>query len=227
MPVARLKPASSRDLRLAAGRARFSGWNLALAGVSLLFSIPLLVVFGALLLPSTEVWAHLIDTVLFDYINNSLLLLLGVAALSLALGVGPAWLVTMYRFPLSRCLEWALLLPLAIPAYIIAYTYTGVLDAAGPLQTALREWTGWQYRDYWFPEVRSLGGAIVMLALVLYPYIYLLARAAFIEQSVCVLEVARTLGCNGRAAFVRVALPLARPAIMVGLSLVDLHISFA
>lgn len=220
MPVARVKQAILRGLRPAAGRARFSGWNCALALVSLLFSIPLLVVFGALLLPSTEVWGHLIDTVLFDYINNSLLLLLGVAALSLALGVGPAWLVTMYRFPLSRCLEWALLLPLAIPAYIIAYTYTGVLDAAGPLQTALREWTGWQYRDYWFPEVRSLGGAIVMLALVLYPYIYLLARAAFIEQSVCVLEVARTLGCNGRAAFVRVALPLARPAIMVGLSLV-------
>ena len=195
-------------------------WNLALAIVSLLFSVPLLVVFGSLLFPSTEVWAHLIDTVLFDYINNSLLLLLGVALLSLALGVAPAWLVTMYRFPLSRWLEWALLLPLAIPAYIIAYTYTGVLDAAGPLQSGLRELAGWQYRDYWFPEVRSLGGAIVMLSLVLYPYIYLLARAAFIEQSVCVLEVARTLGCAGPRAFGRVALPLARPAIMVGLSLV-------
>lgn len=220
MLVARIRQAILPDFKPATGRARFSGWNLTLAVVSLLFSIPLWVVFGSLLLPSAEVWAHLIDTVLFDYIHNSLLLLLGVAALSLALGVVPAWLVTMYRFPLSRCLEWALLLPLAIPAYIIAYTYTGLLDAAGPLQTALRELTGWQYRDYWFPEVRSLGGAIVMLALVLYPYIYLLARAAFIEQSVCVLEVARTLGCNGRAAFVRVALPLARPAIMVGLSLV-------
>ena len=132
----------------------------------------------------------------------------------------PAWLVTMYRFPLSRYLEWALLLPMAMPAYIIAYSYTGMLDVAGPLQTSIREITGWQYRDYWFPEVRSLGGAIAMLSLVLYPYVYLLARAAFIEQSICVLEVSRTLGCNSLNAFRRVALPLARPAIMVGLSLV-------
>ena len=197
-----------------------SKWNVSLLAVSLLFSIPLLVIFGSILFPSKEIWAHLIDTVLFDYINNSLILLFGVASLSLLLGVIPAWLVTMYRFPFSRYLQWALLLPMAIPAYIIAYSYTGVLDVAGPIQSSLRELTGWQYRDYWFPEVRSLGGAIVMLALVLYPYIYLLARAAFIEQSICVLEVSRTLGCNGLNAFRRVALPLARPAIMVGLSLV-------
>ena len=151
---------------------------------------------------------------------NSLALLLGVGFFSLLLGVIPAWMVTMYRFPLSYQLEWALLLPMSMPAYIIAYSYTGALDVAGPLQTMLRDFTGWQYRDYWFPEVRSLGGAIAMLSLVLYPYIYLLARAAFIEQSVCVLEVSRTLGCNAIDSFRRVALPLARPAIMVGLSLV-------
>ena len=197
-----------------------SKWNVVLVLLSFLFCIPLAIVFGSIFFPVKEIWAHLIDTVLIDYISHSLLLLIGVGFFSLILGVIPAWLVTMYRFPLSRKLEWALLLPMAMPAYILAYCYTGVLDVAGPLQTALRELTGWQYRDYWFPEVRSLGGAITMLSLVLYPYIYLLARAAFIEQSLCVLEVSRTLGCNAMNAFKRVALPLARPAIMVGLSLV-------
>jgi iron(III) transport system permease protein len=197
-----------------------SKWNSALVIVSILFSIPLTVILGSLFFPETEVWTHLANTVLTDYISNSFVLLIGVSFFSLLLGVIPAWLVTMYRFPLSRYLEWALLLPMAMPAYIIAYSYTGMLDVAGPLQTSLREITEWQYRDYWFPEVRSLGGAITMLSLVLYPYVYLLARAAFIEQSICVLEVSRTLGCNTFEAFRRVALPLARPAIMVGLSLV-------
>lgn len=197
-----------------------SKWNTALVFLSILFSIPLVVIIGSLFFPEKEIWAHLIDTVLTDYILNSLTLLIGVGIISLILGVIPAWLVTMYRFPFSRYLEWLLLLPMAMPAYIIAYSYTGMLDVAGPLQTILREITGWQYRDYWFPEVRSLGGAIVMLSLVLYPYVYLLARAAFIEQSICALEVSRTLGCNSFNAFRRVALPLARPAIMVGLSLV-------
>lgn len=195
-------------------------WNSILILLSLLFSIPLAVVLGSVFFPVKEIWSHLADTVLSDYIVNSLALLVGVGFFSLILGVIPAWLVTMYRFPMSRYLEWALLLPMAMPAYIIAYSYTGMLDVAGPLQTSLREISGWQYRDYWFPEVRSLGGAITMLSLVLYPYIYLLARAAFIEQSSCVLEVSRTLGCNAIDAFRRVALPLARPAIMVGLSLV-------
>ncbi len=198
----------------------FSKWNSGLVLLSLLFSIPIVVVLGSIFFPQKEVWSHLADTVLTDYIVNSLILFIGVGFFSLILGVIPAWLVTMYRFPLSRHLEWALLLPMAMPAYIIAYSYTGMLDVAGPLQVSLREVTGWQYRDYWFPEVRSLGGAIAMLSLVLYPYVYLLARAAFIEQSICVLEVSRTLGCNSLNAFRRVALPLARPAIMVGLSLV-------
>ncbi len=199
---------------------KLTKWNSVLVFLSLLFSIPLAVVFGSLFFPEYEVWEHLRATVLTDYIGNSLALLVGVGFFSLLLGVIPAWMVTMYRFPFSRQLEWALLLPMSMPAYIIAYSYTGALDVAGPLQTMIREFTGWQYRDYWFPEVRSLGGAIAMLSLVLYPYIYLLARSAFIEQSVCVLEVSRTLGCNAVDAFRRVALPLARPAIMVGLSLV-------
>ncbi len=197
-----------------------SKWNITLIFISFLFCIPLLIIFGSLFFPAKEIWLHLIDTVLIDYISNSFALSIGVGCLSLVLGIIPAWLVTMYRFPMSRFLEWALLLPMAMPAYIIAYSYTGLLEFAGPLQTFLREITGWQYHDYWFPEIRSLGGAIIMLSLVLYPYVYLLARAAFIEQSICVLEVSRTLGCNTITAFRRVALPLARPAIIVGLSLV-------
>lgn len=202
------------------------GWQsfhprvLVLISLSLLLSLPLLIITGSFFVPTTETWRHLADTVLSQYIINSLILMLGVGTLTILLGVVPAWLVTMYRFPGSRTLEWALLLPLAMPAYIIAYTYTGVLDASGPVQTWLRELTGWGFRDYWFPEVRSLGGAIAMLSFVLYPYIYLISRAAFIEQSICALEAARTLGCGPYQTFFRVALPLARPSIIVGLSLV-------
>jgi len=186
----------------------------------LLFSLPLLVVVFSLFSPTPDVWRHLAGTVLPEYIINSFILMAGVGSLTLVLGLVPAWLVTMFRFPGSRILEWALLLPLAIPAYIIAYTYTGVMDVSGPVQTLLRDLTGWGYQDYWFPEIRSLGGAITMLSFVLYPYIYLISRAAFLSQSICVLEAARTLGCGPYQTFFKVALPLARPGIIVGLSLV-------
>ena len=187
------------------------------AGVLLL---PVIVVTASVFLSSGDIWQHLYDTVLAEYVANSLLLALGVGCLALPLGVIPAWLVTLYRFPCSRQLEWALLLPLAMPAYIIAYTYTGMLDVAGPLQSWLRAAFAWQYGDYWFPDIRSLPGAVLMLSLVLYPYIYLLARAALLEQSASVVEVARTLGVKPAGAFFKVLLPLARPAIIVGLSLV-------
>lgn len=195
-------------------------WLAGLLLVSGLIAIPLVCILASVFLPAADVWQHLADTVLSTYILNSLALLCGVVVLVLLLGIGPAWLVTMYKFPGSRTLSWALLLPLAMPAYIIAYTYTGLLDVAGPLQIFLREFFSWEYGDYWFPEIRSLGGAIIMLALVLYPYIYLLCRAAFIEQSLCVLEVSRTLGCGPYRSFFKVALALARPAIIAGLSLV-------
>ena len=182
--------------------------------------LPVIVVTASVFLSSGDIWQHLYDTVLAEYVINSLLLAGGVGCLALPLGVVPAWLVTMYRFPGSRQLEWALLLPLAMPAYIIAYTYTGMLDVAGPLQSWLRAAFDWQYGDYWFPDIRSLPGAVLMLSLVLYPYIYLLARAAFLEQSASMVEVARTLGARPAGVFFQVVLPLARPAIIVGLSLV-------
>ena len=191
-------------------------WTAPTAALSLVLLVPIAVVLASVFASSGDIWRHLQETVLADYILNSLWLMFGVGALALPLGVIPAWLVISFRFPLSRQLEWALLLPLAFPAYIIAYTYTGLLDFAGPAQSWLREAFG---GGYWFPEVRSLPGAAVMLALVLYPYVYLLTRAAFQEQSACAVEAARVLGAGPARAFFRVALPLARPAIVAGLSL--------
>lgn len=194
-------------------------WSAASLGVALLIALPVAVILGFVLIPSGGTWQHLVSTVLPDYVVNSLLLMLGVAVGTLIGGVATAWLTSMCLFPGRGFFEWALLLPMAMPAYIIAFTYTGMLDFAGPVQTSLRTLTGWGYGDYWFPEVRSLPGAALMLALVLFPYVYLLTRAAFLGQSLCVLEVSRTLGNGPWRTFFRVALPLARPAIVAGLSL--------
>lgn len=167
----------------------------------------------------SDLIVHLANTVLADYVVNTALLALGVTIGTAVVGVGTAWLVTMCRFPGRRILEWALILPLAAPAYVLAYTYTNFLEHAGPVQELLRQTFELGPRDYWFPQVRSLGGAVVMLSATLFPYVYLLSRAAFLEQSVCVLEVSRTLGHSPTRAFLRVALPLARPAIVAGVAL--------
>ncbi|WP_456380160.1 ABC transporter permease [Thiolapillus sp.] len=203
------------------GTTSLSGrlWQPGILLLALLLSIPVLTITGFVFGSSGDNWQHLKQTVLPEYLGNSALLAIGVAVGTLLIGVSTAWLTAMCRFPGKKLFAWMLLLPLAMPAYIIAYTYTGMFDFAGPAQTWIRELTGWSYGDYYFPEIRSLGGAIIMLSLVLYPYVYLLARAAFLEQSVCVLEVSRTLGCGAWCSFFRVALPLARPAIVAGLSL--------
>lgn len=187
--------------------------------IALVVALPVLTVISFLISPSTETWQHLADTVLADYISNSLILMLGVALGAGSMGVTMAWLVSMYDFPGRRIFTWSLLLPLAMPAYIIAYTYTGMLEAGGPIQEWIRSFFSLSYGEYWFPEIRSIGGAICMFSLVLYPYVYLLARAAFLDQSVCALEASRTLGCGPWRSFFLVALPLARPAIVAGLSL--------
>jgi iron(III) transport system permease protein len=194
-------------------------WSIGSVAVALLLAVPVLVIAAFVFVPAGDTWRHLADTVLSDYVANSVLLMLGVAVGTLIGGVGSAWLTSMCQFPGRGLFEWALLLPMAIPAYIIAYTYTGLLDFAGPVQSSLRALTGWGYGDYWFPEVRSLAGAALMLSLVLYPYVYLLTRAAFLGQSLCVLDVSRTLGNGPWQTFWWVALPLARPAIAAGLSL--------
>lgn len=169
---------------------------------------------------SDSVWPHLVRTVLPRVLADTALLLLGVGILTLAIGTGTAWLTTMYRFPGRGLLDRLLVLPLAMPTYIIAYAWVELLDYTGPIQSTLRALFGWHsVRDYWFPEVRSLTGAVLILSAVLYPYVYLSARASFVQQSVCVLEVARTLGRTSAGTFWSVALPLARPALAAGVAL--------
>ncbi len=202
-----------------ASKPKFNGLKMAAMLIAAILALPILVVLVNVLIGDGDVWRHLYDTVLAEYISNSLLLMLGVGVGVLVIGVPCAWLTSMCDFPGRSLLSWALLLPMAVPAYIIAYTYTGVLDFAGPVQTFIRDITGWRYGEYWFFEIRSLGGATVMLTLVLYPYVYLMSRAAFLEQSENTLEVSRTLGYSGRAVFFKLALPLARPAIVTGLTL--------
>jgi iron(III) transport system permease protein len=195
-------------------------WPVVVVVIAILITIPIFTVISSVFTDSQQIWNHLADTVLKDYILNSLWLMLGVSTGVLIIGVGTAWLVTMCEFWGAKCFEWLLLLPLAAPAYLLAYSYTRMLDYFGPVQIWLREIFGWSsVDDYWFPQIRNLGGAIAMLILVLYPYIYLLARVAFLEQSVCTLEASRSLGCNPWQSFLTIALPLARPSIIAGLAL--------
>jgi len=195
-------------------------WSVLALVLALAVALPVLVVFAAFLVPHSEVWRHLASTVLLGYVGHTFALTVGVAVGVTLIGVGCAWLVTMCRFPGRYVFEWALLLPFAVPAYIIGYTYTDLLQFAGPVQTGLRDAMGWTRNDYWFPEIRSLGGAIVVMTLVLYPYVYLLSRAAFLSQSSCLLDVSRTLGRNPWRHFIEVAVPMARPAIVGGVALV-------
>lgn len=188
------------------------------AGLMLLIGAPLAAVFSQGLAAPDGLWEHLLATVFWSYVSNTLLLCLGVGAITVVAGTGAAWLVTMFRFPGRRIFEWALVLPMAMPAYVLAYAYTDLLQFTGPVQTLLRDASGLRYGEYWFPQIHSVGGAVFVLGFALYPYVYLLARAAFNEQSVCALEVSRTLGCSLGTAFRRVALPVARPAIATGVA---------
>ncbi|MBT6116414.1 MAG: iron ABC transporter permease, partial [Rhodospirillaceae bacterium] len=195
-------------------------WIAGLGLLCLVLALPILAVLWMATAESTGAWSHLLDTVLVGYFRNTILLMGGVAVGTVLLGVPAAWLVTNCRFPGVRVVEWALLLPFAMPAYILAFLYTDLLEFAGPVQGALRDVFGWQSpRDYWFPQIRSLPGAVIVLSLALYPYVYLLARASLIAQSVCVLEASRTLGCGVWGSVFQVALPLLRPAVAVGVAL--------
>lgn len=185
--------------------------------VSLVLALPIIAIVVHLLDGSLSVWNHLVDTVLWDYLLNSLGLLLGVGFGVLFIGVPTAWLTSCCEFPGRKFFTWALLLPLAIPAYIIAYTYTGLLDFTGPIQTLLRSWLGNQIGVLF--DIRSLSGAIVMLALVLYPYVYLLGRTAFLEPSASVIDAGRLLGYSYPKTVFKLLLPMARPAIVAGLTL--------
>jgi len=181
---------------------------------------PIIALFAVALSGQDNIWPHLLATVLPRALVETVLLMTGVGLLTISIGASSAWLVTMYRFPGRKVFVWLTLIPLAMPTYLTAFSYTEIWDYSGFMQTALRSVFGWQTaQDYWFPEIRSLGGAIFVMSFVLYPYVYLTARASFIGQSICALEVARTLGRSHWGMFWNVGLPLARPALAAGATL--------
>lgn len=196
------------------------GWAIGALVVTLIVLAPIGAILWLALHPAEPVWDHLSATVLPRYLWATLRMMLGVAVLTGVIGTVTAWIITMYRFPGRGWLALALMFPMAIPGYVAAYALVDMLDYAGPLQTALREMFGWTSpRDYWFIKARSEGMAILVLSLVLYPYVYLLARAAFREQSGGIYEVGRALGLGRLGLFWQLGLPLARPAVATGIAL--------
>ncbi len=196
-------------------------WSAGALLIAFLVILPIASVVWIAFHPVENIWPHLVATTLPRYLTNSLVMMLSVGVLSAMIGVGAAWLVAMYRFAGVRWLEWALLFPLAIPAYVGAYALVDFLEYAGPVQTMMRDTFGWATsRDYWFPQIRSRGAAILVMSLSLYPYIYLLTRSAFREQSGSTYDVARALGAGPLKRFWRVGLPLVRPAIAAGVAIV-------
>ena len=191
-------------------------WRLASFAVAAIVAAPILVVALAWFTPAGEVWRHLVSTVLGELLLNTVVLMLGVGLGVFLLGAGLAWLVTMYDFPGRRLFDWALMLPLAIPAYVLAFVAVALLDFSGPVQGALRAVFG---GSDWFPPIRSAGGVIAVMVLAFYPYVYMLARAAFLAQGRRMFETGRVFGLSPRAAFLRVALPMARPALAAGVAL--------
>ena len=193
-------------------------WSVSVVIIALAIISPVLAIFHSAFLGDTSLWSHLFSTVLPRYIINTLVLMLGVGFLSLIFGITTAWVVTKYNFPGKNIFEWALLLPAAIPAYIIAYTYTDFFEYAGPFQEILRNFFGWKTAaDYWFPNIRSMEGAILVMSAVLYPYVYLMTRASFLTLPISFFQ---TSAIYGRNPFFSVAIPLARPGIVAGLALV-------
>jgi len=201
------------------------GWGVGALLIAAVVLLPIVSVAVIAFNPTENIWPHLIATTLPRYLSNTAILAAGAGILAAAVGAGAAWLITMYRFPFSGWLEWLLLLPLAIPAYVGAYGLVDFFDYAGPVQTALRHAMGWSSaQDYWFFSVRSRAVAVVVLAAALYPYVYMLTRAAFREQPAGSYEVARALGAGPAGLFLRVGLPLARPAIAAGTAIVMMEV---
>lgn len=201
---------------LARRPARPAGWSWLAVGIAAALAVPIGAVVSSLAVPSRDVWLHLWRTQLLELIAHTVWLLLGVGAGTLIVGGGLAWLVVHHRFPGRSILEWALILPLAMPAYVIGFAFLGLFEYSGPLQTALRGSLGPGTR---LPELRSLGGVVLMMTLVFYPYVYLLARVAFREQGIAVVETARTLGRSRGGAFLRITVPMARPSLAAGVAL--------
>ncbi|ENN9907632.1 iron ABC transporter permease [Vibrio fluvialis] len=198
-------------------------WKTSSVALATLLVLPILAIFFTAIGQTDDVFAHLMSTVMPTYAFNTVVLTLSVMALALLFGIPSAWLMAMCRLPGEKVLQWALVLPLAIPGYIVGYIFTGWFDYAGPIQVWLRAQTGWMAGEYYFPDIRSLAGASIVLALVLYPYVYLMCRAAFMEQNVSLLQSARLLKCSPWESFRRISLPLVRSSIAVALSLVAME----
>lgn len=195
----------------------YTGWRLVILAVAALVVTPMSVVFLSWLDPAGEIWGHLAETLLGDLLVNTFWLVTGVTSGTVVLGVSLAWLTAVCEFPGRKVFSWALLLPLAVPTYVLAFVGLGLFDFAGPVQSALRAWFG---TSRWFPDIRSTGGVVAVLTLALYPYVYLLARNAFLTQGKRMLEAAQSLGCSPWRAFFQVMLPMARPWIAGGAMLV-------
>ena len=193
------------------------GWRLASLGVAFLVAAPILVVAAAWFTPATDIWRHIADTVLAELLRHTVVLVLGVGLGVLVLGTALAWLVATCEFPGRRYFDWALMLPLAIPAYVLAFVYVGLLDYSGPVQTGLRAVFGAD--GLWFPPIRSGGGVITVMVLAFYPYVYMLARAAFLAHGRTALETGRVFGLSPWKAFWHASLPMARPALAAGVAL--------
>jgi len=198
-------------------RGFYTGWRIATLFIALLVIIPLSVVFFSWHDPAREIWQHITETLLGNLLRNTFWLVTGVSTGTILLGVSLAWLTAVCEFPGRRFFTWALLLPLAMPAYVLAFVSLGLFDYAGPVQTWLRAWFG---SSSWFPDVRATGGVVTILTLALYPYVYLLSRNAFQTQGKRLLEAAESLGCGPWRAFFLVVLPMARPWIAGGTLLV-------
>src|SRR5215475_15329498 len=197
-------------------KTQFSGWTLAALVIAGFLVVPIVSVLSSFLTPAGDMWRHLWRTQLVELITNTVLLLAGVGGGTLVVGTGLAWLVVYHRFPGRAFFEWALILPLAIPAYVLGFVFLGLFDFAGSLQTLLRATFGQGFR---LPSLRSYGGVTLMMTLVFYPYVYLLARSAFRGQGATTLEIARSLGRSPLRAFLMVTLPIARPALAAGVAL--------
>ncbi|MFQ3176639.1 MAG: iron(III) transport system permease protein [Psychromonas sp.] len=205
--------------------SRINLYKLLPWAVTCLLITPILaLILSAFQIDDSGSFQHLIDTVLWDYSLNTLLMVLGVITLSCIFALPVAWFVACCEFPGRSILQWALMLPLALPPYIVAIVYTDLLDFSGPVQNFLRALMGWQQpSDYYFPDIRTISGAIIILSLALYPYLYLLLRGAFLGQSGGLFQAARSLGLSPLRAFLRVSLPLSRTALAVGLSLIAME----
>ena len=203
-------------------RLKANLWSLAVIIVSTILLWPIVSLIVLSFGDSQGLWIHLFENVIFKYVTTTLTLMVGVLVLALIFGVSTAWIITRYNFPFKKYIDLMLILPAACPAYLVAYAYTDFFEYAGPLQVGLRTLMGWtNASEYYFPEIRSIGGAIFVLGSVLYPYIFLLARTAFLQTPNSLLEVS---SIYGRSKFWNVSLPIARPAIVAGSALVCMEV---